>query len=532
MSQRSVELPIQDQRWPLLNEASHRRSAIIVLAGFSVFYFAYVILLASGRYFWIDEISAVLNASAPNFSTIWNSPKHIPDFQTAAFFIVIRASRAVFGAGLIGTRIAPILGVYTFCVSLFILVWRRVGILGGLVTLLFPLLTGALPYAYEARPYGIQMGFAGLALLCWQFAMDNAGWKWIVGFSLCLFGALLMQPFAICLATLFAIPEFLHFLTHRRIRWSVVGAITVPIVIAGATYLPVIAGLRSAASQVESQFTLVVPNNVEGITRTVYDGLYGPCVTVLAIVVAMLFIGSVLDRGGTKQEETLSRDEAIIAIAFFLAPILGALLALAEKGHFYTRYMVWSVAGVSLMLGMKTGQRHRNYFGIAVVLILMLSLARDFSTPVRKRLHGDVPATYVPGEAIVSYVHAGDPLALHDLLDRPLPDLPIFTDSVKDFVYVEYYSPTLRPRMRYVFSGNTDYGDYYVDGVRDYLHVPFTAPLRFVDMHFTARHFLFYGTSDGRDTDLIRLVLYGAHVNAYSNSHDGTHFLADVEYPQ
>jgi hypothetical protein len=39
--------------------------------------------------------------------------------------------------------------------------------------MLFPLITNAYPYAYEARPYGLLLGFCGLSLLCWQSAAEG-----------------------------------------------------------------------------------------------------------------------------------------------------------------------------------------------------------------------------------------------------------------------------------------------------------------------------------------------------------------------
>ena len=39
--------------------------------------------------------------------------------------------------------------------------------------MLFPLVTGAYYYATEARPYGLVLGFSGLALLCWQAATEK-----------------------------------------------------------------------------------------------------------------------------------------------------------------------------------------------------------------------------------------------------------------------------------------------------------------------------------------------------------------------
>ncbi len=59
------------------------------------------------------------------------------------------------------------LGFWVMCLCLFLFVSRR-SALYGFVAMLFPLVTGAYYYAYEARPYGIVLGFS---LVCWQSAV-------------------------------------------------------------------------------------------------------------------------------------------------------------------------------------------------------------------------------------------------------------------------------------------------------------------------------------------------------------------------
>lgn len=512
-------------------DAWNKRTAAIVVAAFSVFYFCYVVLIASGRYFWIDEISTVITADAPNLRMIWNSPKHIADFQTFAFYLLIRATRALLGHGLIATRIPAIVGFYVFCVSLFAFVWRRVGVLGGTVAMLFPIVTSAFLYSYEARPYAIQMGFAGLALVCWQFSTDGRGRRWTWGFALSLFGALMMHPFAVCFAAAFLVPEMLFTLSNRRIRLDVLAAVCLPVLIAAATYLPVAAAFRSSAAEIESFFTVIVPGNVEGSIEVVYQGLFGTCLTVLFVCLGLMCIRFVLDKLALEEQRgTTPIKDVLLAVALLLTPILGALVALLQRAHFYTRYVHWTVAGFAIILGFGAGVlRRHNYVGPVMAVILALVIARSFLTPLHKRLEGEVQTTYGPEDTMVSYVKAGDAMALHELLDTRLPDLPIVTPSLKDFIYIEYNSQQLRSRLEYTYPNTPDYGAYSINGFREYYHTPLTEPLKISLLLQHHSHFLYYGTTDGRMPDFLRLLRRGAIVNAFKLSTDGTHFLADLQ---
>src|SRR5262249_59636705 len=56
---------------------------------------------------------------------------------------------------------------------LFRFVWKRSSALYGFAAMLFPLVTAAYDYGYEARPYGVVLGFSGLSLVFWQSATDG-----------------------------------------------------------------------------------------------------------------------------------------------------------------------------------------------------------------------------------------------------------------------------------------------------------------------------------------------------------------------
>jgi hypothetical protein len=298
--------------------------------------------------------------------------------------------------------------------------------------------------------------------------------------------------------------------------------------------LPVAAAFHSSAARVESFFTVIVPNNVEGSIELVYQGLFGPCLTVLFVLLALVFIRFIFDQTALTEERlAVRKDEVIVAAGLLLAPIIGAAVALVERGVFYARYVHWAVAGFAILLGFGAGiLRSRNYLGVAMPVFLAFVLARDFLTPLHKRLEGEVQTSYGPEDSIVSYVRAGDPMALHELLDEPLPDLPVITPSLKDFLYIEYNSEALRSGLHYAYPQAPDFGAYFIDGLRDYYHAPYTEPITDSELLQEYPQFLFYATVDGHTPDLLRLLRGGAAVTSFKLSGDGTHFIARISSPQ
>jgi hypothetical protein len=146
-----------------------------LLFGFSIFYFADVCLRASEKYFWYDEFFTLHLSRLPGFGVLWQALREGADFNPPLFYALTKASHAVFGTGQIGTRMPEIVGFWVFCLCLFAFVNRRAGAIAGSIAMLFPMLTGAFYYAYEARPYGVVLGFCGLAMFCWQRSLVVAG---------------------------------------------------------------------------------------------------------------------------------------------------------------------------------------------------------------------------------------------------------------------------------------------------------------------------------------------------------------------
>jgi hypothetical protein len=85
----------------------------------------------------------------------------------------------------------------------------------GLIAMVFPLVTDAYRYAYEARPYALLLGLSGLALVSWQAASEGRNrWPWLMLLGGSLAGAVASHYYGVLVVAALAIAE----LVRTRLR--------------------------------------------------------------------------------------------------------------------------------------------------------------------------------------------------------------------------------------------------------------------------------------------------------------------------
>ena len=131
-------------------------------------------------------------------------------------------------------------------VCLFQFVTKRFPSVYGLPAMLFPFITNAYYYAYEARPYGILLGFGALSLLCWQRAAVETGKR---RFWICALGAsnalsVFNHYYGILLIVPLMIGELIRSMRSRKVDlpvWAALGCFFLPIIVC----LPLIMAART-----------------------------------------------------------------------------------------------------------------------------------------------------------------------------------------------------------------------------------------------------------------------------------------------
>jgi len=148
---------------------------------------------------WFDELMVYKIADQPRLTDLWNILSTGQSPHPPLNFLVVRCLHAVFGANEFTTRLPSTLGFLAMEASLFWFVARRSNAAYGVVAMLFPLVTSARGFAVDAKPYGVLLGWTGIALICWRATAGRLRAWGLTGLGLALccatsshfFGALL-----------------------------------------------------------------------------------------------------------------------------------------------------------------------------------------------------------------------------------------------------------------------------------------------------------------------------------------------------
>jgi hypothetical protein len=335
-----------DQVGEELTELCERRK-ILLLCIFSAAYISGTCLLASQKPMWNDELFTFYISRLPSVSDIWSAlltgGEQIPPF----FHLITRISFSLFGVNELAIRLPQVLGFWVMSLCLFRFVSQRSSALYGFAAMLFPLVTKAYDYAYEARPYGMVLGFAGLMLLCWQSAAEGNYRKLsLIGIAVSVAGAVSSHYYAVLLLFPLAVGEAARSISLRRLDppiWVAFGCGLIPLFL----FLPLIQG---AMKQVGIFWAR--PHSRSALDF--YYSLLTPALLPLVVMLVLLGLYSTAHPISSSNRRKQARStppfhEVAAAIGFIAIPVVAFVLAIFFTGAMTSRYVLSSVIGFSVL---------------------------------------------------------------------------------------------------------------------------------------------------------------------------------------
>ncbi|MHC5537698.1 glycosyltransferase family 39 protein [Singulisphaera rosea] len=323
----------------------------------AVVYLAYSIIHATRKPLWYDEIFTFDVASLPRFGDIWKALAVGTDLNPPLYHVISRVSFMIFGTTPLAVRMPAMVGYLIMTLCLYRFVSRRLGPAYAWVAASFPLITQAYPYSFEARPYGLVLGFSGLALVGWQSATMIEGprraWALAV-MTLALAGALATHYYSVLVFVPLGLGELVRTWTRRKIDWAVWAGL-----IAGLFPLAMLRELLHAASEFKTTFWA---RTSWSLCLQVYLFLLkGATIPFVGLLLCLAFMtrsrgrsaGDVERASGTGSHECVPLHEWAAAVGFLLLPFVGIVLAkVATGGAFTERYALPTVLGLALVLAM------------------------------------------------------------------------------------------------------------------------------------------------------------------------------------
>jgi 4-amino-4-deoxy-L-arabinose transferase-like glycosyltransferase len=427
--ERAVRVDQQARMLQKLDQGAERlataleRYNIWLLCAFTIGYLIATCFIASRKLMWTDELFTFYGSRLPGLPQVWDWLMTGEDVTPLLFFILTRASFFLFGVNHLSIRLPETLGFWIMCLCLYRFVAVRSSALHGFVALLFPLVTGAYNYAYEARSYGIVLGFTGLSLLCWQaVARGSNRHLSLIGLGLCLAGALSSHYYAILIFFPLALGELARSVTLRRVDlpvWIVFGlSAAIPLLI----FLPLI----RQASRFTASFWSVPPWR---LVPSSFSFLLSPSIIPLVPALILLAVYLVTDRQrpGHETHRSLPPYELAATLGFVLIPVVTLIIAKLLTNAFHERYTLPTIIGLDILLALAT------YYlpaGRAIVsMVLIVSLCGWFLVVGRTALMS-INARSQTQEAVINSLRSeGD------------SSLPIVDFSIHTFMPLAYYAP-------------------------------------------------------------------------------------------
>lgn len=405
------------------------------LAGISALYMIITCLLASRRLLWNDELFTLYTSRLPSFSDIWNALLTGADQIPPLFHLITRASFFLFGINELSVRLPAILGFWLMSICLFHFVSKRSSALYGFAAMLFPLVTGAYDYAYEARSYGLILGFGGLAFVCWQ-ATVNGRYRVLslCGLAISLATALSIHYYAVLLFFPLALGEMVRTLLRRRVDIAVWIAFGVAMSVL-FLYLPLIEHSRTY-----SEHTWSVPNWM--MLPGFYFFLLAPAILPLAaalIVAAMPFAAKQSVSILSNQEDSSNAElpELAAALGFIALPVVAMILAKLIVGAFTYRYALPAVIGFSILFAFAAYRMSNGRALVGIVFVLTLFFGflflgvRSFVTLGESARNLNKTYEFIRAESKGT--------------------LPIAVSDLHNFMLLAYYAPKdISPRLVYL----------------------------------------------------------------------------------
>lgn len=414
-----------------LGEHIERRPWPFVLA-LSLLYLEATCIRAARTKLWFDEILTIYVSGLPSASAIVSFLKEGFELNPPFGHIMVGVSGTLFGRNEVGFRVPAIVAFWIMSLCLYLFLRRRVPASFALAGMLFPSLTGAAPYAYEARPYALMLGFAAVALVSWQAAAEGRARPLSLALIACsLAGALSSSPMAVLLAIPFAAGEVVRTIQRKRVDWFLwISFLAATPALRMLLDLRAVTGTASYTQNVTGWLGPAVATYAQLLETALW-----PLALAVAGMIALSFPGPMPAR---KPAVSIPSYEVAALLGFAAIPF-AAVPVSTMGGPYWVRYSLPCVIGLSggliLLLAWGTAMRLACGALLAIVFCTFFILGQVY--PLGPRVSGAFNNT---SEEIRPFLESITP-----------GSLPIVIPYSLTFLELEYYSsPQLAARLYYL----------------------------------------------------------------------------------
>ncbi|MDH4193261.1 MAG: glycosyltransferase family 39 protein [Nitrospirota bacterium] len=409
------------------------RKKLLLLGGVSLVYFVTTSLLASRKPMWNDELFTYFIAQAPTLSGIWSALLTGADQNPFPFYVLTRWSLAVFGVQEWALRLPEMVGVWVAGLCVFSIVARQTEGLYGFVAMVFLFVTGANFYSFEARPYGLVLGFSALAWFFWLQATQGRSRKLTVpGLAASLASAVCSHYYAVFVFVPLGIGELVRSMVRRRVDWPIWFAMLsalsplvflAPLIEQARTYSQGFWARPSLHSIPEAYAVLLMPTPLLVLAVLLISGAYS------------LTLSLEVRHPTLVKHSRVPLQEVAVTCGFVVLPFIAIVATLLTTGAFTFRYALPMVLGVSVLMAVAFWRLFQGQpvVGVAFLLLLFTGFGMLF-----------VRSIHSTPEASLGKVY--------ELITRePIISFPVVISDAHSFMMLSQYAPhELSSRLVYL----------------------------------------------------------------------------------
>jgi hypothetical protein len=339
---------------------------------------------------WFDELVTYHIAGQPDLRHLWAIMATGIEQTPPVYHLLVHAANRLLGPGELATRLPSALGMTVATVSIFLFLRPRVSGAGAIIGAAIPVLAGSGAYAVEGRAYGLLLGLAAVAAVCWQRlnAADATRQPMLLaGFAASLWLATATHYYAGLLLVPFAVGQFIadrNRVSRKRAIWIVLALAPLALV----PWLPLAeAGLpqRLWSSPHSSQ------------VAEFYAHMLAPAA--IPITLALVVVGSLSVVRTHNEPRQASFPSHELAFAFTLAvlPVFGWMVALFVTGVWTDRYAITAVIGLAILLAaalQRSGTLTVQVVAVVALSTVMLREVRPIGLLVHPAAPPSVPLTH------------------------------------------------------------------------------------------------------------------------------------------
>jgi hypothetical protein len=387
-----------EERIEALAEQLESRYGLVLMAFSALYLFRFIAF--DDRPFWYDEYFTLAVAQLKSFGEMWSALKDGLDLNPPLSHWITHISMALFGQNELAARLPASLGFLAFALFGYGFVARRCGKLAGMNAALLIATTAPVTIIGQARPYGILLAFAGLALFSWQSVcagIRRGLYLPLLALSLC--GALLCHCYAFLLFVPLMGAELTRSVVRKKVDWAVLAAMVaaVPTV---AFYIPVLSALKRFVP--ESVFTTSWTCVPDAYAFMLYDGW--KLMVVAAIVPGLLqMLHPRISPVEASEVSGFRLYETVLLGLVSSVPIVGVVLSYFLRSPWSERYALAALFGIcGLVAASVHFSSHRRLAEVVVLLTLLGGFFIENRQPMFQ-LQAEVamrPLTRLPKEVL------------------------------------------------------------------------------------------------------------------------------------